>query len=200
LQGAKIAAEEQAFTDTLTGVKNRRAMDHILERYVEADLPFSVMHVDLDWFKQVNDTHGHAAGDHVLQVAARILVDETRADDTVIRAGGDEFLLIFPRLVRRDRLAAVAGRILSRLDAPIPYRGAACRVSASIGIASRAGGDALSAEAVVAAADAALYRSKKAGRARFSFAAEDAGGPSPHAAAGVVAPEAAPEDARPATG
>ena len=97
LQGAMIAAEEQAFTDTLTGLKNRRAQDHILERLMCSGTEFALMHVDLDYFKAVNDTLGHAAGDHVLQHVARVLVDETREDDTVARVGGDEFVLIFPK-------------------------------------------------------------------------------------------------------
>ena len=59
LQGAKIAAEEQAFTDTLTGLKNRRALDHVLARLIRTGQDFSLMHLDLDWFKQVNDGHGH---------------------------------------------------------------------------------------------------------------------------------------------
>jgi len=66
LQGAKIAAEEQAFTDTLTGLKNRRALNLVLARLSEAKVPFTVMQLDLDYFKAVNDTYGHAAGDHVL--------------------------------------------------------------------------------------------------------------------------------------
>jgi len=78
LQGARIAAEEQAFTDTLTGLKNRRAIDHILSRLIERERPFALMQLDLDYFKAVNDSHGHAAGDAVLQQVARVLVEETR--------------------------------------------------------------------------------------------------------------------------
>lgn len=88
LQGARIAAEEQAFTDTLTGLKNRRAMDHVLGRVIATQMPFAVMHVDLDFFKAVNDRLGHAAGDHVLQEVARIMIDATRrGKDTVARTG-----------------------------------------------------------------------------------------------------------------
>ena len=72
LQGAKIAAEEQAYTDTLTGLKNRRAMDHVMARYANWGTQFGLMQIDLDWFKAVNDTMGHAAGDHVLQTVARV--------------------------------------------------------------------------------------------------------------------------------
>ena len=68
LQGAKNVAEEQAYTDTLTGLKNRGALDVLLEQLLAANAAFAVMHIDLDYFKTVNDTLGHAAGDHVLQV------------------------------------------------------------------------------------------------------------------------------------
>ena len=94
LQGAKIAAEEQAFTDTLTGLKNRRALDHVMARLLAMGEVFSCMHVDLDYFKSINDTLGHAAGDHVLQVVAQVLVAETRAPDTIARVGGDEFVIL----------------------------------------------------------------------------------------------------------
>lgn len=170
LQGARIAAEEQAFTDTLTGLKNRRALEPVLARFARAGLPHALMHLDLDWFKQVNDTHGHAAGDHVLQRTAEILVAEIREDDTAVRMGGDEFLLIFPRLTRRDRLATLAERLLARLQQPMPFGDVLCRVSASIGIAvcepDGAGDVARNLERV----DAALYLSKRSGRGRYNFA------------------------------
>ena len=110
LQGAKIAAEEQAFTDTLTGLKNRRAMKHILDRLTALPEDFAVMQLDLDFFKAVNDNHGHAAGDHVLQHVARIMVAETRAEDTVVRIGGDEFLIILRGAISRRKVAAAAAK------------------------------------------------------------------------------------------
>ena len=69
LQGAMLAAEEQAYTDTLTGLKNRRAMDHVLGHLISTNSAFALMHLDLDFFKSVNDRLGHAAGDYVLQQA-----------------------------------------------------------------------------------------------------------------------------------
>jgi diguanylate cyclase (GGDEF)-like protein len=169
LQGARIAAEEQAFTDTLTGLKNRRAMDTILDRYTAAGEEFGLMHLDLDYFKDVNDTLGHAAGDHVLQQVAKILVEETRAGDTVIRAGGDEFVLVFHDLTSAEALAAISDRLLKRLEQPILFGGAPCRISASIGIALSNDYVVPEAERMLGDADRALYASKNAGRARHTF-------------------------------
>ncbi|MGH1329794.1 MAG: diguanylate cyclase domain-containing protein [Paracoccaceae bacterium] len=165
LQGAKIAAEEQAFTDTLTGLKNRRAMDHVLSRLIAAGTGFSLMHLDLDFFKDVNDTLGHAAGDHVLQAVARILVDETRAEDTVARVGGDEFVLIINRMTDEERLAGMAQRIITCLEIPISFNGTPCKISGSIGITTSESYEALDLDRMLADADTALYASKHKGRA-----------------------------------
>lgn len=168
LQGARIAAEEQAFTDTLTGLKNRRALDHIMDRLTTGRRKrrFGLMHVDLDYFKAVNDTHGHAAGDHVLQTAARILVEETRAEDVVARTGGDEFVLVLVNCDDAERLDAVARRIIARLEQPIVHDGATCRISASIGTTLSRYYARPDIARITSDADAALYESKRAGRAR----------------------------------
>ena len=169
LQGARIAAEEQAFTDTLTGLKNRRAMDHVLSRSVAGAVPFAMMHLDLDFFKAVNDTMGHAAGDHVLQQAARIMVEETRDEDMVARVGGDEFVLVFDRLLDRARLARIARRLIDRLEEPIAFEGRSCRISASIGtVLSDMSAD-QDLAGLLHKADLALYASKRAGRACHTF-------------------------------
>jgi diguanylate cyclase (GGDEF)-like protein len=171
LQGARIAAEEQAFTDTLTGLKNRRALDHVLGRLTGGadNRPFGLMHVDLDFFKSVNDSHGHAAGDHVLQEAARIFVDETRADDIVARSGGDEFVLILMDCDDVERLNRVALRIIRRLERPILFEGAVCRISASIGITVSSYYPTLSPDRLCGDADLALYQSKRQGRAQHTL-------------------------------
>lgn len=163
LHAARVAAEQQAFTDTLTGLGNRRAMDHVLARLVADGQPFGLIHLDLDFFKEVNDTLGHAAGDHVLQVAAHAMKDVTRAEDTLVRAGGDEFLLILPGQVDRARLRDLAERLIARLQRPIPFDGQVCRVSGSAGIAVSHGGD-MTVSLILARADAALYAAKDAGR------------------------------------
>lgn len=166
LQGAKIAAEEQAFTDTLTGLKNRRALDHILSRLIGARVPFALLHLDLDYFKDVNDTLGHAAGDRVLQEVARVMVAETRAQDTVARVGGDEFVLVIDLLQEAHPLRSLANRLIHRLKEPILYQGQTCRISASVGIAVSRHYVVPDPDQIAADADAALYAAKHAGRGR----------------------------------
>lgn len=185
LQGARIAAEEQAFTDTLTGLKNRRAMDHVLGRVIATQMPFAVMHVDLDFFKAVNDRLGHAAGDHVLQEVARIMIDATRrGKDTVARTGGDEFVILFEGLTDRAALDRVAGRIIGELEKPIRFDGHVCRVSASCGTALSSDYERPIATRVMADADTALYASKWRGRACHTFFSPDLPLPSPPSSQG----------------
>lgn len=169
LQSAMIAAEEQAFTDTLTGLKNRRAMDHILGRLLESKQEFALMHLDLDFFKAVNDTKGHAAGDHVLQKVARIMLEETRENDTVARVGGDEFVLLISDLVDRKKLESIATRLIKKLEVPIPFQKEVCNISASIGIVLSPDYSIPTAEQLMADADTALYASKHKGRACHTF-------------------------------
>ena len=169
LQGAKIAAEEQAYTDTLTGLKNRRALDTVLARLIAGGYSFAVMHIDLDYFKAVNDTLGHAAGDHVLQEVARVMVDETRDSDTVARVGGDEFTVILPNIKGHATLRRVGDRIIERLEVPIPFEGETCRISASIGTVWIEAGTRADAQEILSDADIALYASKHAGRAQQTF-------------------------------
>ena len=165
LQGAMIAAEEQAFTDTLTGLKNRRAMDHVLSRHIDWGTRFGVMQVDLDWFKAVNDTLGHAAGDHVLQTVARIMVEETRDCDTVARVGGDEFVVVLPYTKGTDGLEHIGRRIIDQLSRPIMFQGEKCMISASIGTAIYEPDARKTMAEILDDADVALYASKNRGRA-----------------------------------
>ncbi|WP_233252637.1 GGDEF domain-containing protein [Maritimibacter sp. 55A14] len=177
LEGARIAAEKQAFTDTLTGLRNRRAMDHALERLADPHMSerFGLMHLDLDYFKEVNDTLGHAAGDHVLRQVARILLAETRRDDMVVRAGGDEFVLICRNCDDVAVLNRIAQRIIERLEEPILFEGRPCRVSASIGTTLSSNYAAQDASQMLSDADRALYASKDGGRARHTVFIRDAG-------------------------
>jgi len=169
LQGAMLAAEEQAYTDTLTGLKNRRAMDHILEHLVSSKATFGLMHLDLDFFKAINDELGHAAGDHVLREAARIMLEETRSDDTVARIGGDEFVLIFKDLLDTVILGRIADRLITRLQQPIEFEDQTCGVSASIGVALSTQFSTQTPADILNAADLALYEAKRNGRSCHRF-------------------------------
>lgn len=169
LQGARIEAEEQAYTDTLTGLKNRRAMDFLLQRLLADGHRFSLMHIDLDFFKEINDTLGHAAGDHVLRHVARIMTEESRESDCVARVGGDEFVMVFDRMVDRARLEEIAERLIARISQPIPYQGRSCELSASIGLVVIPRNEKPEAEVILRHADLALYAAKRAGRGIHRF-------------------------------
>lgn len=164
LEGARDAAQEQALTDTLTGLRNRRALDMTLALWIDRKIPFGLMHIDLDYFKAVNDSLGHAAGDHVLCVVAKILLAEIRAGDTVARVGGDEFVIIFNELVDEAKLSRIADRVVARLSEPSEFQGELCRISASIGITVSTDYNPPSADKMLNDADEALYASKNAGR------------------------------------
>lgn len=169
LQGAKVAAEEQALTDTLTGLRNRRALEMALPALIGHGADFGLMHMDLDFFKQVNDSLGHAAGDEVLRVVARALTEETRAHDTVARVGGDEFVAVLPGLSAVEDLMPVAHRIIERISQPIDFEGQVCRVSASIGMTISTHYRHPDADQMLGDADAALYAAKRGGRGRAQF-------------------------------
>ena len=172
LHAARDSAEARAATDRLTGLRNRRAMDDALAALIQRPgQGFAVMSLDLDHFKAVNDGHGHAAGDHVLREVARILLAQVRRDDVVARVGGDEFVLVFPDCADVEMVEGIARRIVAQLERPIEWRGTACRISASVGITMSCFHDEPDVDRLLAEADAALYASKRAGRARHHVAA-----------------------------
>lgn len=166
LQGAKQQAEMQANTDPLTGLHNRRAMDAELTRLVAEELPFALMNIDMDYFKAVNDTHGHAAGDRVLQAAADVLKQETRASDYVARIGGDEFIVAFAGLVDVEKLLSIAERVIRGFERPVFVDDETAQVSASVGITVSTFYERPDVEMMLDDADSALYQSKRSGRSR----------------------------------
>jgi len=169
LHGAKIAAEQQALTDTLTGLRNRRALDALLDDLAGQGQAFGLMHLDLDFFKQINDSLGHAAGDHVLREVAHILTEETRATDLVARVGGDEFVLVFPGQTDAALLSLIADRIIARLGQPMRYEDNPCQIAGSIGLVVSANYPGFDLDQMHADADEALYTSKRAGRGRATM-------------------------------
>lgn len=168
LQGAKQQAEAEALTDALTGLNNRRALDLRLKQLTADDTPFALMNVDLDYFKAVNDKYGHAAGDTVLRRVAAVLRNETRVTDQVARVGGDEFVVVFEGLLDLEQLSSIAGRIIRGFEEPVEVGEDACHVSASIGVTLSSFYDQPTPDQMLGDADAALYQSKKAGRARHT--------------------------------
>ena len=133
----------------------------------------SLMQVDLDYFKAVNDTMGHAAGDHVLLEVAKILVDETRDEDLVARVGGDEFVLLFHRLTDIEKLNDIASRIIARMEEPIAFNAEHCRISASIGTTVSDYYQTPDVVKMLGDADLALYASKNKGRACYTVFTKD---------------------------
>lgn len=171
LQAAHAAASQQARTDVLTGLNNRRALDDELEHLlVERNYEFSLLHMDLDLFKGVNDTYGHAAGDAVLVEVGRILSKELRNNDFAARVGGDEFLVILRPALTPEVAAGIAARLIERIEQPIQVDNHLCQISASIGIASTLQyEDRPTIEQVLADVDSALYQAKHAGRGQYAI-------------------------------
>ena len=166
LEGDKQTAEVEAATDMLTGLRNRRALILRLEGLTAERTAYGLMHIDLDYFKAVNDTLGHAAGDVVLTYVARVLERETRHEDTAARVGGDEFVLVFPNMTDVATLEAIAGRIIEELSQPIEFDGQKCQIAASVGIVTSTLYDDPTPAVLQADADEALYLAKRAGRGR----------------------------------
>ncbi len=169
LHGAKLAAEEQAMTDTLTGLRNRRALDAALSRFIGMASPLAVMQIDLDFFKDVNDTLGHAAGDTVLLHVASVFKSLTRSSDVVARVGGDEFVILMPGSHSRKSLQNIGSRIIAALEEPVDFKGSACKISGSIGTTVWNGVTETTPDKLLDDADVALYASKAAGRSRQMF-------------------------------
>lgn len=157
----------EATQDPLTGLANRRGFDRWLaERWplVERGRALSLLLLDLDHFKQVNDRHGHAVGDRVLQAAALLLQDHARASDLAVRYGGEEFLLVLADTDRHGA-EAVAGRLAQAVrDHPWPRISPGLVVTTSVGVAEAA--EAATVDALLALADKRLYAAKIAGRDR----------------------------------
>ncbi|HEU0073699.1 MAG TPA: EAL domain-containing protein [Dehalococcoidia bacterium] len=163
----------QAFHDSLTGLANRlRFLDRLsyaLERGKRAGgKPVSVLYLDLDYFKNVNDEMGHAAGDSLLQLVAERVKGCIRSTDTAARLGGDEFAILLEDLHTVDGARAVAEDILQELKLPFHIRDREVHASASVGVVV-ADPNLLSAEEVIRNADVAMYDAKENGRGGIQF-------------------------------
>lgn len=172
LQMAKNRIEHNSLHDPLTMLANRRSLDIALDelsRASEAERQkLSILHLDLDRFKQINDTLGHAAGDAMLVHTARILLRNVNPGDLVARIGGDEFVILVKDDCSTDRTAALSNRIIAEIRQPVDFEGFACRFGVSIGIAQATGRN-IDARRMLVNADIALYRAKAQGRNRYEF-------------------------------
>ncbi|MBZ4194935.1 MAG: EAL domain-containing protein, partial [Candidatus Contendobacter sp.] len=167
-----------AHHDLLTGLPNRllfsTRLEHSIQRIRRAsrtsrNLPqLAVLFIDLDHFKKVNDTLGHAAGDELLQWLAQQLSALVRAEDTVARMGGDEFTLLIEGVTAVDNAGLVARKLIERFVQPLQISGHEFFISASIGI-SLFPGDGVDPAALIKHADAAMYQAKALGRNNYQF-------------------------------
>jgi len=175
LEAARVRIEHNALHDSLTGLPNRRYLDEVLRRHAAtgflASGSVALLHIDLDRFKQINDTLGHAAGDAMLVHAAEVLRLNCRDGDFVARIGGDEFVVVLSAKGGDEQLGALAERIVRQMRLPAYYEGHECRFGVSIGIAAETG-DEINVQRLLINADIALYRAKGRGRNRYEFFSE----------------------------
>jgi diguanylate cyclase (GGDEF)-like protein/PAS domain S-box-containing protein len=162
--------EHIAHYDTLTGVPNRALLaDRLTQALARAKRDrglMAVCYVDLDGFKQVNDSFGHDAGDKVLVEVTRRIRDAVREDDTVARLGGDEFVVLLVGLQAAEECVGSLHRMLERINQPIALRGAVLDISASIGVALYPE-DEEDADTLLRHADQAMYVAKQSGKNRY---------------------------------
>lgn len=161
-----------AFHDNLTGLGNRNALDRVVNRAIffasRKKKNFSIMFLDLDDFKDVNDSMGHAAGDLLLKKLAIKLKKRLRSQDTLIRQGGDEFIIIFEDLHNEAHASKIASEILSLIHIPLKIKDKEIHITASLGIACYPE-DGKDADTLIKNADAAMFKAKEKGKNRFYF-------------------------------
>jgi len=158
--------------DSLTGLPNRTLLLDRIERGLEHARRnannMAIFFIDLDKFKQVNDSLGHKAGDELLIILAKRLADKLRKEDTVARLGGDEFVIMVKDVTSVESISALVSEISDLIDTPVTLNSQTVSVSSSIGIAMYPG-DGISAEDLLKNADIAMYHAKEQGRNNFQF-------------------------------
>ena len=178
-RGAERALSHQALHDPLTGLPNRSLLldrlGHALARSSRSAQNVTVMLIDLDGFKDVNDTLGHAAGDELLRTVSRRLTDTLRETDSVARLGGDEFVVVAETATDELNAKMIAGRILESLRAPIDVGGQSVTVTGSLGmvLANASLDHTLDPGTLLRKADIAMYRAKNGGRDRIEVFSEE---------------------------
>lgn len=176
LHQARLQLEAAAHYDQLTGLANRHLLDNLLERSIRTARRnrkrVAVMFIDLDRFKEVNDTLGHAAGDQLLQQAAKRLQAALRDSDLLARISGDEFVVVLDELDNTDDASAVACKLMDGIASPFHIKDTEVVLSCSIGI-SVYPDDAETAAQLLGFADTAMYRAKQGGRNDWRFYTAD---------------------------
>ena len=167
---AEAQSNRLAITDPLTGTLNRRVFVEFAERELAIcrleNAPFSLMMLDLDHFKHVNDNYGHQSGDAVLKRFAEIVQDCLRKEDLLVRYGGEEFCVLLPRLTS-ERAQLLADRLRAQVaHASFTFSRHSIAITTSIGVSSVERGEKGNVDAILARADEALYRAKQSGRNR----------------------------------
>lgn len=162
----------RAMRDSLTGLFNRASILEALEcaiaEHLDGPRTLALLYLDVDRFKQINDSLGHAVGDEVLKAFAQRLERCVRGSDVVARLGGDEFVILLQHLASVEHACEVADKIIDAMAEPLEVRGHSLQISTSIGVALL-GGQANSSQTLLEKADLALYQAKQAGRNRFSL-------------------------------
>ncbi|HEU4845400.1 MAG TPA: diguanylate cyclase [Burkholderiaceae bacterium] len=166
--------QELALHDPLTGLPNRRLLEDriatVLQHAMRQHTKAAVMYLDLDGFKDINDTYGHAYGDEILKLVARRLTGCSRKEDTVARVGGDEFVIVLGDVGTLRDAQEPAAKLIEAVAEPYLINGITLKLSTSIGI-SLFPDDATSVESLIAVADSALYQAKRSGKNRCCAAA-----------------------------
>jgi len=154
-------------TDPMTSLLNRRGLNAVLDYFLATTQPFAVLALDIDYFKRVNDTFGHDAGDTVIKTVARQLEQSARQTDVICRNGGEEFLMILPG-ADRDVAMMIAERVRKRIEAlsldPVGH------ITISVGVAFWSPESGNTMDQTFKLADDALYQAKNAGRNRVIVA------------------------------
>jgi diguanylate cyclase (GGDEF)-like protein len=166
--------QELALHDPLTGLPNRRLLEDriatVLQHARRQQSKAAVMYLDLDGFKGINDTYGHAYGDEVLKMVARRLTGCSRKEDTVARVGGDEFVIVLGDVTTLHDAQEPATKLIEAVSEPYVINGLTLKLSTSIGI-SLFPDDADTVETLISVADSALYQAKRSGKNRCCTAA-----------------------------
>jgi diguanylate cyclase (GGDEF)-like protein/PAS domain S-box-containing protein len=163
--------EQKATTDPLTGLSNRAAFHDRLDLAIQRSFrhgAMALLFIDLDKFKQINDTYGHAAGDHIIVTVAKRFQDTVRREDSIARLGGDEFAIILADVKNNYVLSKIATKLVDSIALPVEYEDKILNLSCSIGIAT---GEDESADRkeMLRRADLALYKAKESGRNQHRF-------------------------------